>query len=96
MIGVGINNTSLYSNSKVDAYMDQALAATNMEEAIEYWKLAQWDGQTGINADYPFLWIVNIDHTYFVRDGLNLGNQMIHPHGHGQPVIANMNEWRME
>lgn len=93
MIGSGINNVSSYSNPAVDAYIDKALAATSMEEAIKYWKLAQWDGKTGINADYPYLWIVNIDHTYFVRDGLDLGNQMIHPHGHGQPVIANMNEW---
>lgn len=67
-----------------------------MEEAIRYWKLAQWDGKKGINADYPYLWIVNIDHTYFVRDGLDIGEQRIHPHGHGAPVIANMNEWSMK
>lgn len=96
MAGVGSNNPSLYSNPQVDEYMDKALAATTMEEALQYWKLAQWNGSTGINADYPFLWIVNIDHTYFVRDGLYLGSQMLHPHGHGQPVIANMNEWKME
>ncbi len=93
MIGVGTNNTSIYSNDNVDAYMDQALAARSMEDAIKYWKLAQWDGKAGINGDYPFLWIVNIDHTYFIKDGLDLGNQLIHPHGHGQPIIANMNEW---
>ncbi|EGO65468.1 ABC transporter substrate-binding protein [Acetonema longum] len=96
MAGVGSNNPSSYSNPQVDAYIDQALAATSMEEAIRYWQLAQWDGKTGINADYPFLWIVNIDHTYFVRDGLDLGKQLLHPHGHGQPVIANMNEWQMQ
>lgn len=96
MAGVGTNNPSLYANANVDAYMEQALASRTMDEAIHYWKLAQWDGVTGINADYPFLWIVNIDHTYFVRDGLDLGQQLIHPHGHGLPVIANMNEWRMD
>lgn len=93
VIGTGTFNTSAYSNPKVDEYIEKALAATTMDEAIEYWKLLQWDGETGTSADYPFLWLVNIDHTYFVRDGLNLGNQPIHPHGHGVPVIGNLNEW---
>ena len=93
MMNTGINNPSSYKNKTVDGYIEKALAATSIDEAIEYWKKAQWDGTTGINADYPFLWIVNIDHTYFVRDKLNLGNQLIHPHGHGVPVIANLNEW---
>jgi peptide/nickel transport system substrate-binding protein len=92
-LGVGIQNTASYSSPKVDAYFEKALGATSMEEAIKYWKLAQWDGEGGINADYPYLWIVNIDHTYFVREGLDLGEQRIHPHGHGAPVIANLNEW---
>lgn len=96
MSGIGTNNTSLYSNPKVDMYIEQALAATTMDEAVKYWKLAQWDGETGINVDYPFLWIVNIDHTYFVNNGIDIGNQMLHPHGHGHPVIANMNEWSMK
>lgn len=96
MMGVGISNPASYSNPKVDEYIEKALAATTMEEAIGYWKLSQWDGETGTSIDYPFLWIVNIDHTYFVQDGLNLGEQRIHPHGHGVPVIANMHEWSFE
>ena len=93
MMGQGISNTPSYSNPKVDEYIEKALAATTMQEAIEYWKLMQWDGQTGTSVDYPYLWLVNIDHTYFVRDGLDLGKQRLHPHGHGIPVIANLNEW---
>ncbi|PRR73785.1 ABC transporter substrate-binding protein [Clostridium thermopalmarium] len=90
---VGLLNISSYKNEKVDSYIEKALDATTIEEAIKNWKLAQWDGATGISVDYPFLWIVNIDHTYFVRDGLDLGDQLIHPHGHGVPIIANLNEW---
>lgn len=96
MIGVGTSNPASYVNPKVDDYIEKALAATSMAEAIDYWKLSQWDGETGTSVDYPFLWIVNIDHTYFVRDGLSLGEQRIHPHGHGVPVIANLNEWTFE
>lgn len=90
---VGFQDISSYENAKVDSYIEKALEATSMEEAIENWKLAQWDGKTGIDGDYPFLWMVNIDHTYFVKDGLSLGNQLIHPHGHGVPILANLNEW---
>lgn len=91
---VSLSNPSMYTNDTVDGYLEQALAATTEEAAVEYMKKAQYDGETGPNVDYPYVWIVNIDHTYFVRDGLDLGEQMIHPHGHGLPVIQNLNEWK--
>lgn len=93
MIGKGTNNQARYSNPQVDAYLDQALAAVTPDEATQYWKLAQWDGEVGANGDYPWLWIVNMQHTYFVKEGLDIGNQRPHPHGHGVPVIQNLNEW---
>ncbi len=94
--GTGLNNPAMYTNETVDGYLNQALAALTEEEAIEYLKLAQYDGETGPNVDYPYIWLVNIDHTYFVRDGLDVGEQMIHPHGHGLPIIQNLNEWKWE
>lgn len=90
---VSLSNPSMYTNDTVDGYLEQALAATTEEEAVEYMKKAQYDGETGPNVDYPYVWLVNIDHTYFVRDGLAVGEQMIHPHGHGLPIIQNLNEW---
>lgn len=90
---VSLSNAAMYTNDKVDEYLKKAMEALTEEEAIENLKLAQYDGETGPNVDYPYIWLVNIDHTYFVRDGLDLGEQMIHPHGHGLPVIQNMNEW---
>jgi len=90
---VSLSNAAMYNNPTVDQYLDEMLAATTEEEAIALAKQAQFDGQTGANADFPYLWLVNIDHTYFVRDGLSLGTQRIHPHGHGTPVIYNLNEW---
>ena len=91
---VSLNNAAMYQNETVDGYLEQALAVTTEEEAVWYLKKAQYDGKTGPNVDYPYVWLVNIDHTYFVRDGLDVGEQMIHPHGHGLPIIQNMNEWK--
>lgn len=92
---VNLSNSAMYSNPKVDEYLEAMIAATSEDEAIEFCKKAQYDGNTGANVDFPYIWLVNIDHTYFVRDGLNLGTQRIHPHGHGAPVIQNLNEWTL-
>lgn len=90
---VSLSNSGMYANPVVDGYLDAMLAATSEAEAIALCQKAQYDGATGPNVDFPYLWLVNIDHTYFVRDGLDLGTQRIHPHGHGAPVIQNLNEW---
>lgn len=90
---VNLSNSAMYSNSTVDQYLEEMIVATSEDEAIELCKKAQYDGNTGANIDFPYIWLVNIDHTYFVRDGLDLGTQRIHPHGHGAPVIQNLNEW---
>lgn len=90
---VSLSNSPMYTNEKVDEYLNKAMAALAEEEAIENLMLAQYDGETGVNVDLPYIWLVNIDHTYFVRDGLDVGDQMVHPHGHGLPIIQNMNEW---
>lgn len=96
--GIGWYNTGYYGNPAVDAYMEQALAATSEEEAVALWKKAQWDGETGLSArgDAPWAWLVNLSHTYFVREGLNIGSQPVHPHGHGWPVTDNIVEWRWD
>jgi peptide/nickel transport system substrate-binding protein len=93
---VSLSNASLYTNSKVDEYLDAMIGAASEADAIGLAKKAQYDGTTGVNVDFPYLWLVNIDHTYFVRDGLSLGVQRIHPHGHGAPVIQNLNEWKLQ
>jgi peptide/nickel transport system substrate-binding protein len=88
-------NTGFYSNPTVDDWMNKALKATREEDALEYWKKAQWDGKTGLSAqgDAPWAWLVNIDHLYLVKDSLDIGKQRIHPHGHGWPVTDNIEEW---
>lgn len=86
---------SPYSNSTVDGYMDQALASNDLEESYELWKLSQWDGSTGVtqDGDIPWVWLVNIDHLYWVRKGLQVADQKIHPHGHGWSLVNNVDQW---
>jgi peptide/nickel transport system substrate-binding protein len=92
-------NFASYTNKIVDTYINAALQSVSQQEALENWKRAQWDGTTGPESekgDSPFIWLVNIDHCYLVADGLNLGEQPVHPHGHGWPVLNNLNEWVWE
>ena len=88
-----IGNPSSYANPKVDAYIDQALAATSSDKVDEYWRLAQWDGTTGMKEDYPYLWIANTRLTYFIKDGLDIGKQRVHVRSQGIPVVENLAEW---
>ena len=84
-----------YSNPTVDSYMDAALASTDLEESYQLWQLAQWDGSTGVtqDGDVPWVWLVNVDHLYWVRDGLQIAEQKIHPHGHGWSIVNNVDQW---
>lgn len=86
---------SPYTNDAVDRYMDQALASTDLEASYELWQLAQWDGTTGVTqeGDIPWVWLVNVDHLYWVRDGLQIAEQKIHPHGHGWSIVNNVDRW---
>lgn len=94
-INVALNNQANYKNPKVDEYIDKALYTTDNEESMKYWKLAQWDGETGFgaNGDAPWLWLVNIKHIYFINDKLDIGIQRVHPHAHGWAIVQNINEW---
>lgn len=86
---------SPYSNSSVDQYMDDALAATSLEESYDLWKKAQWDGMTGITqeGDIPWIWLCNIDHLYWARADLKVADQKLHPHGHGWSIVNNVDQW---
>ncbi len=91
----GLAQYSPYSNSTVDAYMDQALASSDLEASYDLWQKAQWDGTTGVTqeGDIPWVWLVNIDHLYWVADGLQVAEQKIHPHGHGWSIVNNVDQW---
>ena len=93
--GQGFYNTNYYSNTVVDAHMENAIRSTTLDEANEHWKKAQWDGETGFSSkgDAPWVWLVNLTHLYYVNEDLEIGDQKIQPHGHGWPMTDFINEW---
>lgn len=91
----GLAGFSPYSNETVDRYMDEALAASDLDTSYELWQKAQWDGTTGITqeGDIPWIWLVNIDHLYWSRGNLKVAEQKLHPHGHGWSIVNNVDQW---
>ena len=97
----GWSNISCYANPIVDGHLDEALAASDQGTAREQWHAALWDGTTGgsILGDAPYVTICyivticSITHNYFVRDGLGIGTQSVHPHDHFLQVIHNLGSW---
>lgn len=91
----GSFNVASYSNPSVDAYINEALVQPTVDESFAYWKDAQWDGETGFapQGDAPWVWIANVDHLFFQRDGLQVAEQKPQPHGHGWSVLNNVDQW---
>nr|WP_184805706.1 ABC transporter substrate-binding protein [Kribbella italica] len=90
--GVEYWNPGYYANAAVQKDLDAAMSATDQEQATTYWKAAQ----TGFSAtgDAAWAWLVNLEHTYFVSDCLDIGKPQIEPHGHGWPVTAGITQWK--
>jgi peptide/nickel transport system substrate-binding protein len=89
-------NPENFSNKTVDGYLDSALSAKSLEDAIPYWQKAQWDGTTGtsMRGEAPYIFLINKSHLYWVRDGLDTGDQKIHAHGDAWPLVANLRDWK--
>lgn len=89
-------NPEGYSNAAVDGYLENALQASDAETANQFWKKAQWDGSTGTSmlGDCPWVWLVNIQHLYFVREGLDIGTQQKHAHGASWTLLQNLSDWK--
>lgn len=97
MRGVDYYNTGYYANPAIDNYLDLAMGAASEEEALAFWKNAQWDlQQEGFTTkgDAAWAWMVNLDHTYFVSECLDIGTPQVEPHGHGWPITANIAQWQ--
>lgn len=90
----GYDNVVGLDSTTVDSQINAALSANNQQDAIANWKLAQ----DTANAEYPYLYLVNIRHCYFVNDNLDvsMATQIPHPHGHGSPIINNMKDWSLK
>ena len=91
----GWGNFASYENEAIDKHLDDALAHGDVEDSFEDWQAALWDGKDGIGVEgaATWLWMANVDHLYFARDGLDTGQQKLHPHGHGWSVVNNVDQW---
>lgn len=92
--GTGTDNTVHYSNKKADQAIETALNAGDHEDAVAAWKKVQ-----EVTADdHAYVYLVNIEHSYFISDKLDISvdTQIPHPHGHGAPVLCNMKDWTLK
>lgn len=89
-------NPEFFTSEVVDEYLDKAMNSKTFEESLEWWKKAQWDGTTGtsMKGEAPWAFYVNMSHLYYVKKGLDIGEQRIHAHGSAWPLIANLAEWK--
>lgn len=87
-------NTPGYKNEKVDSLIKEAIETPDHQTAVKKWK----EVQTTFEEDVPYLYLVNIEHCYFVNDKLDVSidTQVPHPHGHGVPIICNMKDWTLK
>lgn len=99
MAGTELFNPGFYADDTVDGHLDAALAATDQDEALEHWRAAQLDESGNgfsASADAAWAWLVNLEHTYFVDECLDLGELHVEPHGHGWPITASLTQWRWD
>ncbi|BBO82391.1 ABC transporter substrate-binding protein [Desulfosarcina ovata subsp. sediminis] len=89
-----LHNPGFYANQTVDGYLNAAMAAPTENAAIPFWQKAQWDGKTGFSTrgDAAWAWLVNLDHTYFISQHLDIGHTCTEQHG--SYIIANLPQWR--
>ncbi len=91
----GLGNVIGYSNLKTDEYIQKAITATDEATANEYWKKVLWDGQEGPGAlgEMVYVPVCYINHLFFVRDGLTLGDDIILPHDNGTGILGSFYDW---
>lgn len=90
----GWGNFPLYSNAKIDEHLKKAISTNDREESNREFQAAQVgaDGP-GVDGAATWVWLANVNHLYFVRDGLQIAEQKPHPHGHGWSVVNNVDQW---
>ena len=85
-------NPGLYNNSDSDKLMEEAMHTSDLSQADSLWSQSALvnGGGWGPAGDAPFVWLVNYDYNYFIKDGIDIGNQ---PDGLGNDVLINICDW---
>ncbi len=83
------------NNAAVDGHIRDAYVQTDEAKAIQSWQKALWDGSEGGSAlgEAAYCNICYLEHMYFVRNGLDIGNQKLHTHSRDLSILANISEW---
>lgn len=92
-----LNNPNRFADPYVDAELDAAMAAVDLEVASEHFRAAALgpdDHGFAVEGQAPWAWLVNLDHTYLVDECLDLGPLQIEPHGHGYPITEGLSRWQ--
>ena len=85
-------NPNLYNNTDSDKLMDDAMHSSDLNAANSLWSQSALvnGGGWGPAGDAPFVWLVNYDYNYFIKNGIDIGQQ---PDGLGNDILINICEW---
>ena len=85
-------NPNLYNNTDSDKLMDDAMHSSDLYAANTLWSQSANvnGGGWGPAGDAPFVWLVNYDYNYFIKDGIDIGEQ---PDGLGNDILINICDW---
>ena len=85
-------NPGLYNNSESDKLMEDAMHASDFDQANSLWAESALvnGGGWGPAGDAPFAWLVNYNYNYFIKDDIDIGEQ---PDGLGNDILINVGDW---
>lgn len=85
-------NPNLYNNTDSDKLMDDAMHSTDLNASNTLWSQSALVNNGGWSpaGDAPFVWLVNYDYNYFIKDGIDIGEQ---PDGLGNDILINICDW---
>ena len=85
-------NPGLYNNTESDKLMEEAMHTSDFDQADSLWAESALvnGGGWGPACDAPFAWLVNYDYNYFIKDGIDIGEQ---PDGLGNDILINVVDW---
>ena len=85
-------NPNLYNNTDSDKLMDDAMHSSDLNAANTLWSQSALVNGGGWSpaGDAPFVWLVNYDYNYFIKNDIDIGNQ---PDGLGNDVLINIGDW---
>ncbi|NCB62381.1 MAG: ABC transporter substrate-binding protein [Clostridia bacterium] len=75
------------ASPEVAQLLTEAMESTGLEASYPLWQKAQEADQS------TWAWLVNVNHLFWVRDGLTVAEQKLHPHGHGWSIVNNVDQW---